>query len=488
MNTFVKNNSLLITSKCIIYPAGNNSASWRATNNWNGSTIGNVTTVGTNGGPSAYGTYDQSGLLEEFLENYYNTVGGIINMYRHAASFDDGANYLGYSLSGALNSINIDARGVQRGFRVASLDNSNGYNNFVTVCDPNNSASDINGYGAVSYSFKISKYLITNNEYKDFLIAIASIDNAPSTSSNVYTSDMGTNVSGGIFRTLVGGSGSNSQYTYSIKANMGNKPVNYISWRNAARYANWLHNGKPNGSQNAGTTEDGAYDVSLSIPVRKAGAKYFLPNIDEWVKAGFYKGGSTNAGYWTYATQSNTPPIPVIATTIGDGIIPTIVFGNLYNDYSKPMVSMFGFGGRAIGFNTNSDTKLKLLSIVLGNGASNTANIYSDTGGLPGTLLYSSGLGPTYLSNFKYRYYFNNVTLSPNTNYWITLNSDWKITNNDPLGNLSLQPVDAPIAMNGSSYSFVNVAINSGGVWSIYNPPAGSTYQRNLGLSLECYT
>jgi len=34
----------------------------------------------------------------------------------------------------------------------------------------------------------------------------------------------------------------------------------------------------------------------------------FLTNENEWHKAAFYKGGSTNAGYWTYATQSNTLP------------------------------------------------------------------------------------------------------------------------------------------------------------------------------------
>jgi sulfatase modifying factor 1 len=173
----------------------------------------------------------------------------------------------------------------------------------------------------VPYTFQMSKYIITNNEYKEFLTAIASIDVAPSVISNVYRNDMNTSISGGITRTFIGGSGSNSQYTYSIKSNMGNKPVNFVSWLMAARYANWLHNGKPNGSQNINTTEDGAYDVTLTIPIRKAGAKYFIPNIDEWTKAGFYKGGSINAGYWTYATQNNTLPSSVTATVTGDGII-----------------------------------------------------------------------------------------------------------------------------------------------------------------------
>jgi|688.fasta_scaffold00642_44 formylglycine-generating enzyme required for sulfatase activity len=322
MNTFVKNNSLLTNFKSIIYPIGSNTVNWYKTANWNGTTTltvpgGNVTTVGTNGGSSAYGTYDQSGLVEEYLENYQSTISGIIYMYRHAASFDDTVNYLRYT---DLFNINIVAAGVVRGFRVASLNNPHGYNNFIPVWDANNVAAP-NGYGSVPYLFNVAKYNVTNNEYKDFLIAIASIDNAPSVPSNVYLNDMATNISGGITRTLIGGSGSSSQYVYTVKANMGNKPINFVSWKMAARYINWLHNGKPSGSQNAGTTEDGAYDINLSIPIRKVGAKYFLPNINEWTKAGFYKGGSTNAGYWLYATQSNTVPNNITATATGDGIL-----------------------------------------------------------------------------------------------------------------------------------------------------------------------
>jgi len=40
-----------------------------------------------------------------------------------------------------------------------------------------------------------------------------------------------------------------------------------------------------------------------------------MPLENEWYKAAYYKGGSTNAGYWTYATQSDTAP----GTTIGGG-------------------------------------------------------------------------------------------------------------------------------------------------------------------------
>lgn len=36
--------------------------------------------------------------------------------------------------------------------------------------------------------------------------------------------------------------------------------------------------------------------------------RWFIPSEDEWYKAAYYKGGSANAGYWDYPTQSNAAP------------------------------------------------------------------------------------------------------------------------------------------------------------------------------------
>ena len=114
----------------------------------------------------------------------------------------------------------------------------------------------------------------------------------------------GWNDIGGITR-----SGSPVNYTYTVRTDRGNRPVNYVSWFDAVRFANWLHNGQPTGWQGPNTTEDGAYDISLGRNVvRKPGAVVFLPSEDEWYKAAYYKGGGTNAGYWDYPTRSNTVP------------------------------------------------------------------------------------------------------------------------------------------------------------------------------------
>ena len=41
-------------------------------------------------------------------------------------------------------------------------------------------------------------------------------------------------------------------------------PVNFVTFWDAARFANWLHNGQPSGAQTAATTEDGAYTITTA--------------------------------------------------------------------------------------------------------------------------------------------------------------------------------------------------------------------------------
>jgi len=101
---------------------------------------------------------------------------------------------------------------------------------------------------------------------------------------------------------------------------MGDKPVNYVSWFDAARVANWLMNGATPSSN----TEDGAYTLvegqtTGTAPARNNGATFYIPTEDQWYKAAYYKGGGTNAGYWDYATRSDTAPTAVTAGVTGIG-------------------------------------------------------------------------------------------------------------------------------------------------------------------------
>lgn len=247
-----------------------NYANFNAGADWNG-LDGNVTTVGTNGGPSAYGTFDQNGNVWEWNESVSDSLRGIgggdwfCSQFRLANS-----GTVTFNPDGSVRQTiatyhgNPTMESEKIGFRVASLSNPLSLANFVDVADPKNSA-DVNGAGSVPYSYKIGKYEVTNNQYVEFLNSIAQTD-----THGVYSESMGTvlinsglnagspspNQRGGITRSGVVGS-----YSYSAKTNMGNKPVNFVSWYSAARYCNWLHNGKPTGSQDEYSTEYGAYPL-----------------------------------------------------------------------------------------------------------------------------------------------------------------------------------------------------------------------------------
>jgi formylglycine-generating enzyme required for sulfatase activity len=110
--------------------------------------------------------------------------------------------------------------------------------------------------------------------------------------------------------------GSSGNYTYSVSTEYANRPINFISWGDAARFCNWLHNGQPIGNQGANTTESGSYALAgattneayLTIS-RSPNATYVLPTEDEWYKAAYYDPTIPGPNkYWSFATSSNATP------------------------------------------------------------------------------------------------------------------------------------------------------------------------------------
>jgi formylglycine-generating enzyme required for sulfatase activity len=151
----------------------------------------------------------------------------------------------------------------------------------------------------VGYNYRIGTYEVTNNQYVEFLNAKAASDPLA-----LYDTQM-AGVFGGITR-----SGSSGSYTYAAIAGRGNMPVNFVSWYDAVRFANWLNNG-----QGTGDTETGAYTLLggtptpsnyLSVISRNAGATWFLASEDEWYKAAYYD--STSSSYFDYPTATSTAP------------------------------------------------------------------------------------------------------------------------------------------------------------------------------------
>ncbi len=189
---------------------------------------------------------------------------------------------------------------------------------YVPVGNPGNAADftfDPAGYGAVAYDYQIGKYEVTNAQYAEFLNAVAKTD-----TYGLYNPGMNSNARGGITQSGVSGS-----YTYAVKTNMGNKPVNYVSWYDAARFTNWLHNSQPNGLQTTLTTEGGAYTLTgnTGLISKETTATVWIPTENEWYKSAYHDPTADGTGdYWLYPTRSDTIPTVGTAGVNGDIINP----------------------------------------------------------------------------------------------------------------------------------------------------------------------
>jgi len=185
----------------------------------------------------------------------------------------------------------------------------------VTVGNPGN-ANDTGGThnGAVAYSYQIGKYDVTIGQYASFLNAADPNGTNP---NGIYNSSMATDLNiAGISYT----SGASAGSKYAVISNGGNssnRPITYVSWFDAARFANWMTNG-----QGGGDTETGAYTLngatSGNAVAANPGAAFRLPTNDEWYKAAYYSpnyGGVGVAGYYAYATQSDTDPGNTVGST-----------------------------------------------------------------------------------------------------------------------------------------------------------------------------
>ncbi len=221
----------------------------------------------------------------------------------------------------------------------------------VYVGDAGNPADQAFGanpaFGSVAYDYLIGKYEVTNSQYAAFLTAVASTLDTyllyPPT-ENPSNPGNAKNIlhprSRGIVQSAIDGGG----FSYSVAANMADKPADFMTWFSAARFANWMANGQPTGPQDATTTENGAYTLNgimtggFSLtrnavnPNTSAATAFWLPSEDEWYKAAYYDPTYTNpeAGthYWMYATGNNTVPDIATATATGDIANPGVNVAN----------------------------------------------------------------------------------------------------------------------------------------------------------------
>lgn len=219
---------------------------------------------------------------------------------------------------------------------------------YGTVGNPGNVALNTGTFGSrgsVSEAFKIAKYETSNADYVKFL---NTIDASGSNQLQTYNSLMTSNTAnGGIIFTATASAGAK----YSVRSGFDLKPVTFVSWYSAARFANWLNNGQTSGTA---ATETGAYTLNGATsgpPVaRNAGAQVYLPNLDEFTKAAYFDPtlNSGAGGYYSYATKSNTAPTAATSgagtnlANYGGANVPALTTGVVNGNALPNAVSYYG--------------------------------------------------------------------------------------------------------------------------------------------------
>ncbi|MCC6427810.1 MAG: SUMF1/EgtB/PvdO family nonheme iron enzyme [Phycisphaerales bacterium] len=102
-------------------------------------------------------------------------------------------------------------------------------------------------------------------------------------------------------------------------------PVAGITWREAALYCNWLHNGK---QSDPNSLKGGAYDTSTfgGVPfnftdalTHETGAKYWIPTLDEAMKSQCYDPNRFGTGQGGWCQYKNTSDEGGISGPPGSG-------------------------------------------------------------------------------------------------------------------------------------------------------------------------
>lgn len=168
---------------------------------------------------------------------------------------------------------------------------------------PGDEVGHLAGRGSVGYQYRMATTETTNSDWIQFCRAYAPFYQGDPTSLLFHGA--------GIY----GWHGPNG-YEFEIGEGLEHVPTG-IAWRMAARYCNWLTNGRVN---EAWAFERGAYDTSTFTQnpdgsyndqrVPSPGALFWIPTTDEWMKAGYYdpnRFGTGQGGWWDHPYASSGP-------------------------------------------------------------------------------------------------------------------------------------------------------------------------------------
>ena len=134
--------------------------------------------------------------------------------------------------------------------------------------------------GSVPYAYRISKYEVTNAQY-----AILNAKAASTRSGSTTRRWAPTGLRGHHAERLP------RQLHLRGEGRLENKPVIYVSFYDALRFANWLHNGQGSGEHRDGRLHDPRRDADSEqrdTITRNSGRDIFLPSENEWYKAAYY--------------------------------------------------------------------------------------------------------------------------------------------------------------------------------------------------------
>ena len=162
--------------------------------------------------------------------------------------------------------------------------------------------------GTVNYEYRIARTEVTAGQWLEFANAYAPYNTSPLVS--------GGEIRGPWLRVVPG----SSPPQFYLRDNALPTYATQTTWRMAARFCNWLHNGK---SGEGWAFESGVYDTMTfgrnpetneytDQTTPSPGARFWIPSLDEWVKAAYFdpnKNGTNQPGYWQFPTTSDTAPI-----------------------------------------------------------------------------------------------------------------------------------------------------------------------------------
>jgi hypothetical protein len=157
--------------------------------------------------------------------------------------------------------------------------------------------------GAVDHPYRITTSKVTNPQYLEFVRAYAPFwsGGPPDWHLTGYWIRSDRNPDGSVH--------------YEVDASYEGYAAR-IRWEMAARFCNWLSNGKVN---EAWAFESGAYDTSTFThdesgfhyqTEHSPGARFWIPSRDEWAKAAYYdpnRYGPGQEGYWAYPNGTDRP-------------------------------------------------------------------------------------------------------------------------------------------------------------------------------------